>query len=339
MRKNIPLYQQIEDTFMQQIQSGMLKTGDRLPSESEIVSTFHVSQITAKNALNNLAEQGVAERVQGKGTFVTAAEVPHRSPLIGIIFTTLKTSIDKELLDQLERFSQKNNIRFLFGLSRESIGEEVRLIDSFVNSSVEGLIIFPTESEIFNERIVKLQLDHFPLILIDRYFSKMNIPSVCSDNYEGGFKLAHYALEHKHKRLCFMTTQEENTATIDRQRGIEAAFTAQGLPIDKSLWLAVPSESDDQKTIMTFLNTHQPECVISVNAHVSDMVSPYTRTHKIPHLSFDNPLDCDYYVKQSPEGIADMAIHLLKESMLGNTIDSKALTVPVSIEKGVFREL
>ena len=164
--KNVPLYRQIVNVFVEQIQSGNRNDGDRLPSESEIVEQFRVSQITAKNALNMLADLGYAERIRGKGTFVRAGHLPRKSFLIGIIFTTLSTTVDKELLDQLEHFAQKEHIRFLFGLSRESIEGENNLIKEYLNSGVDGLIIFPTVSETYNNAIVKLSVDKFPLVLM-----------------------------------------------------------------------------------------------------------------------------------------------------------------------------
>ena len=46
--ENIPLYQQIADSFAKKIQTGVLKNGDRLPSETELMSSFHVSQSPPK---------------------------------------------------------------------------------------------------------------------------------------------------------------------------------------------------------------------------------------------------------------------------------------------------
>jgi GntR family transcriptional regulator len=65
-----PLYSQIVLLLRNKILNGEYPNGAYLPSESEIASTFGVSRITAKRALNELAEAGLAVRQQGSGTRV-----------------------------------------------------------------------------------------------------------------------------------------------------------------------------------------------------------------------------------------------------------------------------
>jgi DNA-binding LacI/PurR family transcriptional regulator len=332
--KNIPLYQQIEDTFTSQIKNGLLKQGDRIPSEAEIVDSFHVSQITAKRALNNLASDGYADRIQGKGTFVTAMGIEKKTFLIGILFTTLATDVDKELLNQLEHCARKNQMRLLFGLSRESTDQENETIAEFLNSGVDGIVIFPTVSETYNNTIIKLFLDRFPLVLIDRYFKKIDIPSVTSNNYEGGYKLTELMIERGLHKLCFISTQEENSATLDRQQGIEAAFVDKGLPTNKNDWLFVPSDTQDKNAITQFLEEKRPDCVITVNAHLARMASEYTLKHDVQHLTFDSARECDYYVHQNPAGIADMTLYLMKKLVTGKPIESHSIRAPITLNPG-----
>lgn len=334
MNKSKPLYKQIKDSFIKEIEMGKLKAGDRIPSESEIMKAFHVSQITAKNALNSLAELGYVSRIKGKGTFVNFTEENKREYTIGIIFTTLKTYIDKDLLNYIEYFAQKEKIRFFFGLSREVMEDEIKLINHFIDCGVEGLIIFPTESEIYNETILKLNLQRFPLVLIDRYFNKLGIPCVTSDNFSGGYKLADLTIKKGFKRLSFVTTAQENSATIDRMQGIEAAFVAHETPINKNLWLTVPSDCTQPDELIRFFEDSKPDSIITVNAHLSSLISEYTTSHKVYHLSFDNPAGCNYFVKQDTQKIAQQAIKLLKHIMIEQEHLHSFISVPVEVSAG-----
>ena len=65
-----PKYVQIEDHIISEIRNGRLKTGDRIPSESELVRMFQVSRITVTTAIKELTARGILVRRQGKGTFV-----------------------------------------------------------------------------------------------------------------------------------------------------------------------------------------------------------------------------------------------------------------------------
>ena len=67
----VPLYHQLRDLLRQDILMKVYKPGDKLPSERKLASDNNISVITARNALLELEEEGLIDRIQGKGTFVS----------------------------------------------------------------------------------------------------------------------------------------------------------------------------------------------------------------------------------------------------------------------------
>jgi GntR family transcriptional regulator len=65
-----PLYHQIYLILRDKIAGGAYRGGDLLPSEEETARQFGVSRITAKRALNELADAGYVVRERGRGTRV-----------------------------------------------------------------------------------------------------------------------------------------------------------------------------------------------------------------------------------------------------------------------------
>ena len=57
-----PKYVQIEDHIISEIRNGRLKTGDRIPSEAELVRMFGVSRITVTTAIKELTARGILVR-------------------------------------------------------------------------------------------------------------------------------------------------------------------------------------------------------------------------------------------------------------------------------------
>lgn len=65
-----PKYQRIADALRAAIQSGEYGPGDRLPGENDLMATYGVARMTARQALGVLRNEGLAEARKGAGVFV-----------------------------------------------------------------------------------------------------------------------------------------------------------------------------------------------------------------------------------------------------------------------------
>lgn len=73
-----PLYFRIQEMLRAQIASGRLAEGGRLPSESELAESFETTRGTVRQALAQLAFEGLIVRRMGLGTFVAERPVESR---------------------------------------------------------------------------------------------------------------------------------------------------------------------------------------------------------------------------------------------------------------------
>lgn len=71
----IPLYYQLKEILKEKIESGEWKPGDIIPSENQLQQQYNISRNTAKKALDDLVQDGVLNRIQGKGTFVSTPKI------------------------------------------------------------------------------------------------------------------------------------------------------------------------------------------------------------------------------------------------------------------------
>lgn len=67
---SVPLYQQIKTIWKSQIDQGLLRPGDKIPTEKELCERYAVSQITVKQAITALVQEGLLVRRPRTGTFV-----------------------------------------------------------------------------------------------------------------------------------------------------------------------------------------------------------------------------------------------------------------------------
>lgn len=69
-RGPLPLWFQIKEQLRRAIDAGEWAPGEQLPTESELTELFGVSRITVRTAFERLGDQGLVERIPGRGTFV-----------------------------------------------------------------------------------------------------------------------------------------------------------------------------------------------------------------------------------------------------------------------------
>jgi DNA-binding GntR family transcriptional regulator len=65
-----PLWQQLAAILREEIQSGKLPPGRVMPSETTLMQEHDLSRGTVRKAIDALAQAGLVNRVQGRGTFV-----------------------------------------------------------------------------------------------------------------------------------------------------------------------------------------------------------------------------------------------------------------------------
>lgn len=73
----VPLYQQVSEWIRENIYKGDLTTGDRVPSENQIMDILGVSRGTVKKGVSMLVNEGLLVQVQGKGTFVKSENISY----------------------------------------------------------------------------------------------------------------------------------------------------------------------------------------------------------------------------------------------------------------------
>lgn len=74
-----PLYVQIAESLLDEIESGQLRPGDRLPPERDLSGTLGVNRLTLRRALQVLEGRGLLNRRQGAGTYIAEPKIERQA--------------------------------------------------------------------------------------------------------------------------------------------------------------------------------------------------------------------------------------------------------------------
>lgn len=243
-----PLYKQIQEYVRNNIRQSVWQSNDKIPSENELAAKFNVSRITIKNALQELIEAGLIYRIQGKGSFVSkngsGEPLVYRSERQGTdnkvayLMPRLDNRFTANLLHGIENQLAEEGYDLLFRTTGDSQESEKRLLNELTHSGVKGVIIYPAQGQTYNEDILKLTLNEFPVVVVDRYLRGVETNYVCSDNVTGAFEATAHCIRLGHRAIGFLSTVIEGTSSLeDRLAGYEKALSEHGILIDRHLQL------------------------------------------------------------------------------------------------------
>lgn len=75
---SMPLYKQVKNIILSEIQTGQWKAGEQIRPEMELSQKYNVSRVTVRKALEELGNEGYLVKRQGKGTFVNRPKLQRK---------------------------------------------------------------------------------------------------------------------------------------------------------------------------------------------------------------------------------------------------------------------
>lgn len=346
------LYQLVYDNLLKDICDGTLTEGTRLPSENELTEQFGVSRITTKKAMNMLAEGGYIIRRPGLGSYVcgpeeakgdsqgpapyTAFQNDGRPRIIGLIMEDFTDSYGLEILRSIEKRAGELSYHLCIKRSLGTQAIEKRAVDSLLELNVDGIIIMPTHGQHYNTELLRMVIEGYPIVFIDRLLSGVPAPFVGTNNLGAAEMLTAYLLDMGHRSIAIVTPPAAESISLrDRIDGFRMAYQKRGIEQDRNLFFdnirsTIPSHDtnensqNDAQRIELFLKEH-PEvtAVIATEYSIAVMVRRATQNMglRVPDdislVCFDSPptLQGSYYfthIRQNETEIGIRAVDLLR---------------------------
>lgn len=220
------LYKKIYHFIKEQIESGRLQIGDRLPTEKELSEQFSVSRITSKRALVELEQEGLITRSRGKGSFVAENQVT--SP-----------GANKDLLLILPFASDYELGDYAKGIMTSIAETGYRLMVQLAStvrlgtlSDYAGIIYYPEDVNHSIDFLFYCDHHHIPLVLLDKSLDLFQFPAVVADNKGGAYQLTQHLIDQGCDQIWFVATESfgEVSSVRDRYLGYLAAMAETSLP-------------------------------------------------------------------------------------------------------------
>jgi LacI family transcriptional regulator len=157
--------------------------------------------------------------------------------IIGIVVSDLHPYFIK-LAQLIERDIAKHGYQVLIVGSDENDEKCEAMIDNFINFRVAGMVLAVTEG--LRQRIVRLNKQRIPYVLIDRYFKGVSANVVLLDNYRSAYDAVNFLIKKGRTRIATFQYDTTMCHMQDRLNGYKAALKDNGIRFNKNLTPVIP---------------------------------------------------------------------------------------------------
>lgn len=234
MSKDNFLYMQVYTDLKEKIEKHVLAEGMKIPTDEELREEYQVSNITVKKALTMLKEEGLVQRVPGVGSFVrkqkeaeekeeaseqrNTLEKASEWKRIGLVLEHVSDAFGLDLMYHLDQLLYERGYRLVVRFSYYSREKETEEIDFLLDSGISGLIVMPCHGIYYNPEILKLILEEFPVVMIDKKLEGISVPSVRTDNKEAVKVLLRELAKKGCRSVGLISTESIGTSSVQERR-------------------------------------------------------------------------------------------------------------------------
>ena len=234
--KSLPKYRQLQEELLLYLQTEGYASGQKIPTENEMIARFQVSRITVRKALEELVNEGIIYKVQGSGSYFSG-NVPERSlasHLIGVIAPHVFSHIYPQIIHPIDDLAHEYGYNLVLGGSKSSPDRELTCLRQLLDKAIDGLIFEPSsgfqyDADTETTRLLKTLT--IPLVFMDWAIDDPNFSYVAPDDVEGGVRAVNYLVKAGHRRIACIYPPN-HFAGMQRYTGYRKALETHGIPYD-----------------------------------------------------------------------------------------------------------
>ncbi|MBN2010770.1 GntR family transcriptional regulator [candidate division KSB1 bacterium] len=233
----VPQYFQLQTWLIEQIDQGVFKTNDKIPTEEELAQITGLARATVRQAIQNLVNLGYLERKRRLGTFVINGSTQTETrTIIGLIVPDIRSGYAPELARGAEDEAARNKHSLILCNSDDLYVKAEFHANRLLENSVAGLIFMPTAApDEQNKKIIdKFLRRNIPVVLADRTIPDLDIDYVTTNNFDGAYEITKYLIDKGHKKIAIILSTLFSTER-DRLEGYKKALLDHNIPIDPEI--------------------------------------------------------------------------------------------------------
>ena len=166
---------------------------------------------------------------------------------IGLIVPFIGDTFYAQMAQSIEAEAGRHGYLLTICSSEGSSKREIEFIKLLRSKQVDGLIIAPTNDS--KSEIKKLKEDHFPFLLIDRYFPQLETNYIVVNNRVSSTQLVNVLINKGCKKIAVLTTALDLFVMNQRIEGYKDALKGAECDLDEDLVILIQRDNYKNEVI------------------------------------------------------------------------------------------
>ena len=187
------------------------------------------------------------------------------SGTIGLVVPTIDNAIFSELIEAFAARLREHDRTMLIASHGYNLSLEVEIVRSLLERRIDGVALIGFDHEAVP--LEMLALRNVPVLAIWNFDKNSNITCVGSDNFDAGFQVTKYLMDHGHKDIALLFPETKfNDRARDRLNGaLSALGKSEGqMPLNRILATSYDL-GDAKNTAVELLQSDPPTALVCGN--------------------------------------------------------------------------
>ena len=213
----------------------------------DIAREMNVTAATVSRALNDhpaisestkVAVRKKANQLNYRKNRIASSLRSGKTFIWGVMIPSAEINFFGTVVHGIENVASQNGYSTLLYQSNELAENEVKGIDTFLRTRVDGILVSIAKNTTNYDHFLEIKNKGLPLVFFDRSNDDLGMPSVVINDFKGAYNATAHLISQGCRRIAHISGPRHSKIFNERLRGYREALIDHQMPVEEDLIVA-----------------------------------------------------------------------------------------------------